>query len=75
MKKCKDIRRYNGKYRVYWVEHFTPCNTIEMVMYSLKDDVMMFRHHMRCRDWGFYEFDTKEEAQAYLNENRGNVWW
>lgn len=40
MKKCKDVRRYNGKYRVYVVEHTTHCNDIEEIRYSLKVDAM-----------------------------------
>lgn len=76
MRKCADVRKCNGKYRVYVVEHFTPCNDIEEIRYSLKSDAKHYMHHtMGCTEMWWEVFDTKEEAQAYLDENRGYTWW
>lgn len=76
MKKCADVRKFNGKYRVYVVEHFTPCGDLEEIRYSRKDDAKTYMYHTReCTEMWWEEFDNKEEAQAYLDENRGYTWW
>ncbi len=76
MKKFADVRKFKGKYRVYVVEHITPCNDIEEIRYSRKDDASAYMYHTReCTEMWWEEFDSKEEAQAYLNENRGYTWW
>ena len=75
MKKCADVRRYNGKYRVYVVEHTKPRNGIKEIRYSLKVDAMDYIMREGCHDWWWVEFDDKEKAQEYLDENRGYTWW
>lgn len=75
MRKCADVRKYKGKYRVYWVEHLNHHNGMSEVRYSTKVDAKDYIIRMGCYDWGWEEFDNKEEAQAWLDECRGCLWW
>lgn len=67
--KVKKIK--TGAYRVYSV--WTNRDQCE-VRYAKKDDAQVFQMH-RGGYLGWEDFNNREDAQAYLDEKQGAIWW